>query len=574
MNIKSIFFITALIISTSTRAQNLTLAKAFFKKAQQEYSKKNYTKVFKLLDKAKEQLGGDTNAQIIYLEAKAHYNSDINVNKAKKLLTLFLEKAEPNDSRIDEISSIIVDIEVSDKIDKNGDFKDIRGRSGIKISYYDSGEKKWEYNYVNGVRNGPIKGYNKQGILIKSGTIVNGNLEGFYEWFKITKNGSRYRNQTNIYKGNKKNGEEKRFNEKGKLTAIYMYANGKKNGLYKSFNKGKLSVKGNYENDKMKGKWIYYYDNGKISTIYNYNNTPSYDPKKRSFIEGIRTGYFYDGIKEYEENYVKGKKQGAQKYYHENGYLQRWEHIGTDGKLYGQRAFYFKLNGKRHINIAYENGKAMTLLEQVDINGKKLKISKLKKGQGYIKRANAAGVIIYEATIENGYKDGVVKSYYDSGKLYRTEYYKAGKLINETKTYYEDGSIQSTFDYNKKRINYNYKTYQTNALLKLVNNNKSIDDIIAYCKTKNPMGQDFYLAEETINRLGYHYLTTKKNAADALKIFKLNIEFYPNAWNTYDSYGECLVELGRTKEGITAYKKSLALNPKNTSAIDALKKLE
>lgn len=52
----------------------------------------------------------------------------------------------------------------------------------------------------------------------------------------------------------------------------------------------------------------------------------------------------------------------------------------------------------------------------------------------------------------------------------------------------------------------------------------------------------------------------------ALKIFKLNTALYPSAYNTYDSYGECLLKLGKKEEAIKAYKKSLALNPNNDNA--------
>ena len=59
---------------------------------------------------------------------------------------------------------------------------------------------------------------------------------------------------------------------------------------------------------------------------------------------------------------------------------------------------------------------------------------------------------------------------------------------------------------------------------------------------------------------------------DAELIFKLNIELYPDSYNVYDSYGECLFLLGKEKEAIIAYKKSLELNPKNTNATEILKK--
>ena len=53
---------------------------------------------------------------------------------------------------------------------------------------------------------------------------------------------------------------------------------------------------------------------------------------------------------------------------------------------------------------------------------------------------------------------------------------------------------------------------------------------------------------------------------EALKIFKLNTELYSNSFNTFDSYGECLLELGDKENAIIAFKKSLELNPENKNA--------
>ena len=53
---------------------------------------------------------------------------------------------------------------------------------------------------------------------------------------------------------------------------------------------------------------------------------------------------------------------------------------------------------------------------------------------------------------------------------------------------------------------------------------------------------------------------------EALRVFKLNTEMYPNEYNTWDSYGECLLVLGKIEDGIKAYEKSLELNPNNKNA--------
>jgi tetratricopeptide (TPR) repeat protein len=102
---------------------------------------------------------------------------------------------------------------------------------------------------------------------------------------------------------------------------------------------------------------------------------------------------------------------------------------------------------------------------------------------------------------------------------------------------------------------------------------KTVDEIIAVVKQdKESSGYD--ISETTINALGYYYMTAMIQNENALKIFKLNTELYPDAFNTYDSYGECLLLMGDKESGIKAYKKSLELNPENENAIKVLSELK
>jgi tetratricopeptide (TPR) repeat protein len=61
---------------------------------------------------------------------------------------------------------------------------------------------------------------------------------------------------------------------------------------------------------------------------------------------------------------------------------------------------------------------------------------------------------------------------------------------------------------------------------------------------------------------------------EAIEILKLNVEMYPQAFNTYDSLGEAYMNNKEPDLAIKNYKKSIELNPKNTSAVETLKKLE
>lgn len=111
------------------------------------------------------------------------------------------------------------------------------------------------------------------------------------------------------------------------------------------------------------------------------------------------------------------------------------------------------------------------------------------------------------------------------------------------------------------------------ALLKIIED-KGIEAGLAQyrdLKTRQPKVYDF--GEPELNQLGYQLMQAKK-LKEAIEIFKLNVEAYPQGFNTYDSLGEAYMMSGNTELAIQNYKKSLELNPQNTGAVDMLKRLE
>jgi len=90
-------------------------------------------------------------------------------------------------------------------------------------------------------------------------------------------------------------------------------------------------------------------------------------------------------------------------------------------------------------------------------------------------------------------------------------------------------------------------------------------------KAKQPAMYEF--AEPELNRLGYQLLRSGK-PKEAIEIFKLNVEAYPQAYNTYDSLAEAYMTVNERELAIQNYKKSIELNPKNTNGVEALKRLE
>jgi CubicO group peptidase (beta-lactamase class C family) len=96
--------------------------------------------------------------------------------------------------------------------------------------------------------------------------------------------------------------------------------------------------------------------------------------------------------------------------------------------------------------------------------------------------------------------------------------------------------------------------------------------IVRYHEIKNSKTEQFEFNENDMNLLGYHYLSNDQ-IDEALAVFKLNVEEYPESFNVYDSYGEALKENGQHDMAIENYQKSLELNPGNTGGIEMLEKL-
>jgi predicted alpha/beta superfamily hydrolase len=118
----------------------------------------------------------------------------------------------------------------------------------------------------------------------------------------------------------------------------------------------------------------------------------------------------------------------------------------------------------------------------------------------------------------------------------------------------------------------NYLRWADKAAIGDLLANKTAEQIYELCqkeaKKKNP---EYNISEPAINEFAYSLLSAKKTK-DALLFFKLNVELYPDSWNVYDGYGEVLLLTGKEKEGIAAYKKSLALNADNANAKAVLEK--
>ena len=84
--------------------------------------------------------------------------------------------------------------------------------------------------------------------------------------------------------------------------------------------------------------------------------------------------------------------------------------------------------------------------------------------------------------------------------------------------------------------------------------------------------QAFLFPEGPLNLLGYERLQAKQTK-DAVELFKLNTEAYPNSANAYDSLGDGYVADGQNERAIQASQKALELLPEDKNIPEPFKKL-
>ncbi|HEV2880830.1 MAG TPA: serine hydrolase [Pyrinomonadaceae bacterium] len=94
-----------------------------------------------------------------------------------------------------------------------------------------------------------------------------------------------------------------------------------------------------------------------------------------------------------------------------------------------------------------------------------------------------------------------------------------------------------------------------------------------YRELKATQAAAYDFGEGELNAVGYQLLGEKK-LKEAIEIFKLNVEAYPQASNPYDSLGEAYLTAGERELALANYRKAVELNPQNSNAVAIIKNLE
>ncbi|NIN01080.1 MAG: MBL fold metallo-hydrolase [candidate division Zixibacteria bacterium] len=97
--------------------------------------------------------------------------------------------------------------------------------------------------------------------------------------------------------------------------------------------------------------------------------------------------------------------------------------------------------------------------------------------------------------------------------------------------------------------------------------------VSAWHQLKKNRPDQYSFSEAQLVIFGY-YLLEKDKIQDAIKIFQLYIDEFPESWNAYDSMGEAHMMNNDKEQARKYYRKSLELNPDNTNAEEMLRKLD
>ena len=122
-----------------------------------------------------------------------------------------------------------------------------------------------------------------------------------------------------------------------------------------------------------------------------------------------------------------------------------------------------------------------------------------------------------------------------------------------------------------QRDNINSKNPALKELETLLKKNPSKAGEIFKSKIAN--NQRYQVSETELDSLGYH-LIKQNQIKEAITVFQINVELFPDSWKAWDSLGEGFMYLNDETQCREAYNKSLEINPDNRNAGKQLRNLE
>jgi len=202
----------------------------------------------------------------------------------------------------------------------------------------------------------------------------------------------------------------------------------------------------------------------------------------------------------------------------------------------------------------------------------------LKQSKKLLAQNDFTGTSFYLSIANQGYSD--TDSIKDNASAFELAKYM-DSVKNKTLTYrwhyYEDdnhGSVPFISEYDGLRFILDFYNPRL-PYTKFRDPSYNVDSFMVthFANVSKQMGYTVPPPESLMNWLAYLFIM-EKQYDKAYKLMKINIENFPESFNTYDSMGELLILKGDTVEAINNFEKSLKYNPDNQNAKNMIKKLK
>jgi uncharacterized protein len=393
-------------------------------------------------------------------------------------------------------------------------------RHGPHLEYYANGQKSLDNNFTNDEEDGYTKGYFYNGKLNYGGWIINdekqqeiifynqqgdvktkeyylnGELDGYTEYY--------YPGKVKDYDYKYHNGwleQVIQYDTTGKIIAETFLEKGKGTLIFKHYN-GKKFVEGNYEHYMRNGSYkvfyfdgtpesVSYYKNGERDSIFKSYYYGGQLQAQGKYVNGNKEGvwkyYFDNGKLSEEETYVNGKSEGLDKMYNKDGSLDK---VGNykDNQLEGEYQFFGEnnqlavvLNYKKNVlkSYTYED-KAGNKVPPVILKGATGKVNAFYKNgnpsadlnfvnndiEGVRKFFYSNGKPFIDGLREFGYDNGLKKVYHANGNLWKEENYVLGNQHGITRWYYPNGKLEKEEHYYNNDLHGTCRYYDEQGKLK------------------------------------------------------------------------------------------------------------
>ena len=227
-------------------------------------------------------------------------------------------------------------------------------------------------------------------------------------------------------------------------------------------------------NDSLEGPFKIYHEN-KLLTEYNY---------KKNKLEGKATSYYQNGRKSSILNYMSGQLNGFAVFYYENGNIQceiNYDNVNKDSVFYNKvytnkglityEGFYnFLKYGSDSLN--YRRGGTFYFYKSM--LSKKVTVTRTYNEGGtslHETLFNDDGICIEEGnyliTPFGPKKEGIYKTYYDTGNLKQSIMYQKNKMNGKMEYYYPNKQLKFSIAIENDRANGEYVEYLDDGTLLL-----------------------------------------------------------------------------------------------------------